>query len=92
MKKNNLYNFDNIIDIGSNSGNWTILFKFLYRKSNFFLIEADKKHSSRIRMISKDYHIGVLDKSISSKKFYFMILITGQVAHYLKKNLIMILL
>ena len=70
MKKNNLYNFENIIDIGSNSGNWTILFKFLYRKSNFFLIEADKKHSSRIRMISKDYHIGVLDKSISSKKFY----------------------
>lgn len=77
MKKNNLYNFKNIIDIGSNSGNWTILFKILYRNCNFFLIEADKKHSSRIRMISKDYHIGVLDKSISSKKFYIYDVFNG---------------
>ena len=91
MKKNNLYNFDNIMILALIQVIGQFCLNF-YIEINFFLIEADKKHSSRIRMISKDYHIGVLDKSISSKKFYVYDTYNGLVAHYLKKNLIMILL
>ena len=35
-KKLSLINFKNIIDIGSNSGNWSILFKNIYKDANFF--------------------------------------------------------
>jgi len=70
LKKKQLYNFKNIVDIGANSGNWSILFKSLYTQSKFFLIEADKKHENKIAKISKLFHIGLVDKSKSFKRFY----------------------
>ena len=36
VKKSGKKKFKNIIDIGANSGNWTILFKNIYPNSNFF--------------------------------------------------------
>jgi len=70
IQKKKLYNFKNIIDIGANSGNWSILFQSLYTNCNFFLIEADVKHKKKINIISNLFHIGLLDKSKFTKNFY----------------------
>jgi|TARA_B110001450_G_C17574957_1_gene462396 FkbM family methyltransferase len=69
-KKLSLINFKNIIDIGSNSGNWSILFKNIYKDANFFLIEPNKLHHNKIKLITRNYHLGLIGNKNSYTKFY----------------------
>ena len=69
-EKLSLNNFKNIIDIGSNSGNWSILFKDIYKDANFFLIEPNEFHHDKIKLISRNYHLGLIGSKKSYAKFY----------------------
>ena len=69
-EKLSLNNFKNIIDIGSNSGNWSILFQDIYKDANFFLIEPNELHHDKIKLISRNYYLGLIGSKKSYTKFY----------------------
>jgi FkbM family methyltransferase len=71
FKKINVYNCKNVIDIGANSGNWSLLFKSLFKNSNFFLIEADNFHLEKIKLVSRNYYIGALFSKIKNTYFFY---------------------
>ncbi|WP_435149610.1 FkbM family methyltransferase [Candidatus Pelagibacter bacterium nBUS_32] len=86
IKKKKISNLKNIIDLGANSGNWSILFKTIHKNSNFFLIEANSKHIDKIKKISNFFHIGLLDKSNGFKNFYVYEAFNGTGSSIFKEN------
>ena len=86
IKKGGNKKFKNIIDIGANSGNWTILFKNIYPNSNFFLIEANPVHKFKLSKITENYYMGLLDKSVGYKNFYIYKAFNGTGSSLFKEN------
>jgi FkbM family methyltransferase len=76
----------NIIDIGANVGNWTLLYMSLFKNCNFFLIEADHSHGRSIKLISKYFYLGALYSKAIKKVFFFTNKYSGTGNSFYKEN------
>lgn len=71
FKKNKKQNFKNIIDIGANVGLWSIAFKTVFSKANFYLIEPNSNHNKFLRYISRNIYNYVLFSKKGMVNFYY---------------------
>ena len=86
FKEINKIKCKNIIDIGANVGNWTLLYSSLFRSCNFFLIEANQSHSQPIKLISKYFYIGALYSKVTKKIFFHTNKYSGTGNSFYKEN------
>ena len=76
----------NIVDIGANVGNWTLLYRSLFKNCNFFLIEAEQSHSEQIKLISKYFYLGALYSKVIKKIFFYTNKYGGTGSSFYKEN------
>jgi FkbM family methyltransferase len=69
-------NPENVLDVGANAGGWTKEMKLIFPKAQFFMIEANARHTQALLQVGSPFRIGTVgnvDKQVvtffSSAKF-----------------------